>query len=225
MLFFRKGITSVCLVHFVALMIICTPNKVNAQYSWDWKDPNDLNVVDFGDNKVIAYNLIGLGLVMLFDKKNRQDSSNLWSISAGNFYEYRRRPLSKIITLEVRTGKPTRRYLNWGAGFRLNSIYGAGQRTTGLGTFLWFSWHIIHKDRWRLTYDNGVGPNYFIDPFPAGGTRFNFTTHYGLEIALKLRSRWLSLELGNVHISNANIRGADRNPALDAIGLQLAYQF
>lgn len=207
------------------LLSLLVSISVKGQSSWTWKDPNDFGLIDFGDNKVIAYNFIGLGLAELFDKGGQLDSSNIWSVSMGHYPEYRRAPLSSLSFVEGRVGRQVRRYLTWGAGSRIYLVGGEGVHTSGFGTHLWFSWHLINSHKFKLSYDNGVGPNYFFDPFPNGGTRFNFTTHYGLAFSFLINGRWFSVDFSNVHISNANIKGADRNPAMDAIGVRIELQF
>ena len=196
-----------------------------AQYSWDVKDPNDFNFIDFGDNKLIGYNLIGLGLALLLDDDSPGNRSVERSLSAGFIREYDREPLSTLLFLEGRIGKPIRNYLIVGGGGRFYATRGADLNTVGFGGFAWFTWRFLHSGSWSIGYTNGVGPNVFFSAFPSGGTNFNFTTHYGIEVERKIGSRWLNLQLINWHISNADIKGRDRNPALDGIGIQVGVRF
>ena len=65
------------------------------------------------------------------------------------------------------------------------------QDYAGVGIFPYLTWHIIRKERFSLSYDNGVGPNFFFESFPEGGTKFNFTTFYGLKAGIKVNGKWL----------------------------------
>ncbi len=201
------------------------PLTTYSQSGWDWRDPNDLGAIDFGDNKVIGYNLLGLGAALLFDKGGQKDTSVFHELSLGGLKEYKRDPLSDLWTLDYRVGRSLRPYLTWGVGTRAYIIGGEGVRTSGLGGYLWFRWHLINKDKFRLSYDNGVGPNYFLKAFPQGGTRFNFTTHYGLCFSIRKNDRWWAITFSNYHISNADIKGRNRNPALDAVGVVVSCQW
>ena len=206
-------------------LLLLTSEKSYAQSSWDWRDPNDFVLIDLGDNKLIGYNLIGLGLSLWLDKTKKVDSTLVKEIFIGGYREYDRSPISNLWVIEGKLGQSIRKYLSIGSGMKVYMIKGAGVNTLGLGGYLWFGWHIIRKKKWRFIYDNGIGPNYFFEAFPEGGTRLNFTTHYGLTIEFLLNDRWAKIKFSNIHISNAGIRGRDRNPALDAIGIQIGYGF
>ena len=92
----------------------------------------------------------------------------------------------------------------------------------GLGTRIFFNWYLLDRRRFQVYFDNGVGPNIFLEAFPAGGTQLSFSTFYGLNFAfLSGKDKWIILGIRNLHISNAGIRGKERNPALDGLGIVL----
>ena len=98
--------------------------------------------------------------------------------------------------------------------------------TYGIGVQIVFNWILIDLDRFRVAFDNGVGPNVFEEAFPFGGTQFNFSTFYGLSVSMKIMPEsWVTVGAKNLHISNAGIKGVDRNPALDAWGVYVGYLF
>jgi len=206
---------------FSLLLVSC----LDGQDGWDWKDPVDFGAIDLADNKLIAYNLLGYGLVELLDKQGEKDSTVIHNLSIGYYREYKREPLSNIITIAYRGSRQVRNFLSIGVSAHLYGMDTEDEWIPGVGGRVWFAWHLLNKENIKLSYDNGVGPNYFFSPFPEGGTRFNFTSQYGLEISWKVNLRWMSLRLSNIHISNAGIKGRDRNPALDAIGIRLSYDF
>ena len=209
----------------VLIILLLGPKPAHAQDGWDWRDPNDFGFIDFGDNKVLGYNLVGLGLTLLLDKKNKHPGKVVNSVQISRLREYQRVPLSTLWTIDYRMGKRTRKYITLGGSFTGYLTKGSGIETQGIGSSIWFSWHILRKEGFRFSYENGVGPTLFFKDFPAGGTKFNFTSHYGLAFEFLIQQHWFKIQFTNIHISNAGIKGAERNPALDAIGLQMGYQF
>ena len=199
--------------------------QLTGQDGWDWKDPNDFGFVDLGDSKLLGYNLGGLGIRMLLEKENEFVKHSVREFNLSVLKEYRREPLSTMSLAEFRYGVHLRKWISLGGGNRLYSVFTDGETDFGLSGFVWFQWHLFQKEKWKLSYDNGVGPNYFFQPFPNGGTRFNFTTHYGLALDVLIVDQWWSIKFVNYHISNADIKGRDRNPALDAIGIQIGVSF
>ena len=207
------------------MMLIALGGKCKSQSGWDWRDPNDFGFVDFGDSKLLGYNLGGLGIRLLLQKNDKELRRKFREFSLGTFKEYKRDPLSTFIVPEIRYGLVFRKYISLGGGNRLFFVKTGDNEALGTGAFVWFKWHIFRKEKWRLSYDNGVGPNFFFESFPSGGTKFNFTTHYGLAFDLLILKRWWHIKFYNYHISNADIKGRDRNPALDAIGIQVGIEF
>ena len=70
--------------------------------------------------------------------------------------------------------------------------------------------------------DVSFGPFYAVDEVPVGGTHFNFITRVGLGVTQRLKDdtrllagvRWF-------HLSNAQIKGKDRNPSIDGVEIYL----
>ena len=207
---------------FIGLCLVLYTVNLFGQYKWKPRDPFDLNYVDFGDNKLLLYNGIGVGLSALLSKKNEQKTTyEKHHFGIQYFKEYQRSPLSDLISLTYRRRWQFRKCLYVGARARAYHVKDKEVTSQGLGISLTFEWHVIRKPGFRLIYDNGAGPNIFTKPFPFGGTRFNFTTQYGIRSELLISERWYSFGIYNIHISNAGIRGIERNPAFDAIGISM----
>ncbi len=203
---------------------------LSAQYQWNWRDPLDLNHFDWGDNKLLLYNSIGLGLTLKLSEpthlQKKEYKKVLFSSYIDILSEYSRSPISDVIIGRLRWSKSIRKFLLVGADLSIYKVDDAQVNTEGVGVQAVFSWVLLQSDDFKLIFDNGVGPNMFLDPFPFGGTRFNFTSFYGLYAHIRLPGiAWLTIGVKNIHISNAGIKGADRNPALDGIGLSVGYQF
>ena len=205
---------------FLLLILLFSGELLSGQDSWDWRDPVDLGFIDLADNKLLLYNAIGTGLISLLNSESSKDSSRYWSFHGEYYREYERSPLSNLYLVRSRLSWPIKQCLHIGADFKGFGVFDEDVKTAGLGAELTFRWYLYSGSKVRLAYDNGVGPNFFLQSFPSGGTRFSFSSHYGLMIQVKLASeRWITLGIRNIHISNADIKGVDRNPALDGLGL------
>jgi hypothetical protein len=81
-------------------------------------------------------------------------------------------------------------------------------------------WHFLHRERWTVFAELGVGAAWTTVRIPEGGTRFNFTPQAGLGATWALDDDWrLRVALGWYHMSNA--RTGNNNPGLDAVALTI----
>ena len=81
-------------------------------------------------------------------------------------------------------------------------------------------WHFLHRDRWTLFAELGVGAAWTTTRIPVGGTRFNFSPQAGLGATFALGDDWrLRTVLGWYHMSNA--RTGNNNPGLDAVAITI----
>lgn len=194
-----------------------------AQYQWKWQDPLDLNFIDFGDNKLILYNGIGIGLSLILSDNRGAKAPDISTRSIGLQYyrEYQRTPLSDLLLINYRKRWALRDFLYLGVEARGYYVRDIDVSTQGIGITPCIEWHLWRKPYLRLIWDSGVGPNFFVAPFPYQGTRFNFTTYYGVRVESRIKGQWWYMAISNVHISNADIQGRDKNPALDALGFSI----
>jgi hypothetical protein len=90
-------------------------------------------------------------------------------------------------------------------------------KTGGGGINLLPRWHYLVRDLWSLYLDGGVGFIYTRDTLRDPGTHFNFTVQAGLGASYRATDR-LHPMIGYrwFHISNARIRGKDRNVGFDS---------
>jgi hypothetical protein len=78
-------------------------------------------------------------------------------------------------------------------------------------------WHFFVRDKWSLYLDGGPGFIYTKDTLRDPGTHFNFTVQAGLGITYRLSHRLKGMAGYRwFHISNARIRGKDRNVGFDS---------
>ena len=95
-----------------------------------------------------------------------------------------------------------------------------GDDALGLNPSVIFRWHFAHSETksWTAFADIGIGLLVSSERVPAGGTELNFTPRVGVGFTHELPGTSARLQVGLRwhHISNARIRGQDRNPARDA---------
>ena len=199
--------------------------SIQAQYSWDFRDPNDLNIIDFGDNKVLLYNAIGIGLALLLSEATEEKATITHSFTFEYVGEYRKEALSNYWAVTGRRNYPIRMFLDAGAEVKSSFVKDDDRNVFSIGFSPFFSWHIVKRGRFRLSYDNGVGPMVISSAFPESGTQFNFYTFYGLEMSTSIKSISIIFGIRNTHISNADIKGRERNPSFDGLGFYFGCNF
>ena len=210
----------------ISFLILSNSNIGFSQFNWDWKDPLDLDAVDIGDNKFLLYNLVGVGLIHFLapEKSSIRNSESFTSLSIDWYKEYRKTSKPTILDLKYRKGRKWKKKL-W-LGYEISAIVVKSNTSTGgLGMSPFFTWNMINSKRLRLSFDGGVGPVLFFHPFPNGGTRFNFTTTYSIELEYKTNTLNYALGGRNTHISNAEIKGRERNIGFDGAGIYAAVRW
>jgi hypothetical protein len=96
-------------------------------------------------------------------------------------------------------------------------IHQAGAAGAG-GAALMLRQHFFSRGSFTLYADVGSGLFEANRNVPAGGTHFNFTFRTGLGATWRIAPHTALLGgVHYVHLSNARIRGRDRNPSLNAV--------
>jgi hypothetical protein len=91
-----------------------------------------------------------------------------------------------------------------------------------LGTTIGARGRIFRRRRWSLFWEADIGISHSDTVVPRRGTRFNYlalggvgtTVHLAHGLHLLSGLRW-------IHISNAGLAGRDRNPDIEAVGVQM----
>jgi hypothetical protein len=94
----------------------------------------------------------------------------------------------------------------------------SGPDTGGAAVAGQFRHHLIRWNSGTAFIDGAFGPVEMADRVPAGGTRFNFISRIGPGVMLKVdQASYLMLGARFWHLSNAQIEGAHRNPAINGV--------
>ncbi len=98
---------------------------------------------------------------------------------------------------------------------------GVSVATYGLGLSFAVRWHFLQASGFSLFTDWGLGMMYGVEPFPPGGTRWNFTPHYGAGVSVPLRPDVHVLAgVRQLHMSNG--KGlVEENPSFDGLGVHV----
>ncbi|MAE64891.1 MAG: hypothetical protein CMJ18_11535 [Phycisphaeraceae bacterium] len=102
-------------------------------------------------------------------------------------------------------------------------VYDDSRQDAGFGDLeVLFRWHFAGEPGWSLYFDGGAGIMQSTLSIPDEGTHFNFVLSAGLGATIDLNDR-LKLMGGAryVHMSNARMRGSNRNPGWDGMMLYL----
>lgn len=89
--------------------------------------------------------------------------------------------------------------------------------SAGGGLDLLPRWHYLAQDNWSMYLDGGCGSIYTSDTLRDPGTHFNFTLQRGADATYNLTDRLAAMFGARwFHISDARIRGKNRNVGLDS---------
>jgi hypothetical protein len=219
-------------IYFLGIfLVIVLSSAVFAQDEWEWQDPADFGYVDLQNKYAILFNIAGVVLSVLLSEpdSSTSDSGTKWSLLSYAEYSQayeEKSPKPDIFMAKLRIAYDIRKWITAGTELQLYKMKDKVVSTSGFGLALTFSWTIINSNQWRLSFDNGSGILSTFDPFPYAGTRFNFTTFYGISTELKIKpDSYIVFGLRNNHISNAYLFGDENNPAYDGIGFYIGFKF
>lgn len=117
-------------------------------------------------------------------------------------------------------------------GLEINMLYFKSRQSSNIaiGTRPFARWYLCEKNGLRLFAEYGGGISLSEHRFPLSGTgwdadtarsgtRFNFTSKYGLGTEIKVGNKlFLHAGVRHFHLSNGNIKGIQRNPSHDSNG-------
>lgn len=135
-------------------------------------------------------------------------------------------PFTTVWTAEAGALWHARRWLALGGEVAWYEFRDGWNRTGGLAVRPMIRWYPLFRPSLRLFFESGAGLLWTRDAYPApsaydprDGLRLNGATRYGVGAEVGLGRGWLLLAgVRHQHVSNGNVRGADRNPSHDSNG-------
>lgn len=167
------------------------------------------------------------GAALVFTQKDSTLTTRLSVYSeAGATFGYKY-PYTGIVQSNTGVDLLLRRWLSVGTEFSATMPFDEYNRSVGFSIRPFARFYAINHPSWKLWFESGGGLICFTDNFPQPtskddrlGTQWNGITKYGIGTSVRLKNR-LSLLVGirHLHISNGNVKGADRNPSHDSNGM------
>jgi Lipid A 3-O-deacylase (PagL) len=209
------------------ITLTLTLNQANAQYVNHWYN-NPLGFEPLKLHAAMGFILpvVAVGTCLLLTKKDsivRQRLSiyNEVGLSWGYKYPYTFMPQNNTgINFQLR------KFMSAGVEFDIYLPRDDFNKTMGFAIRPFARFYPINKEKWRLYFEAGGGFIYFLDQFPKPtdhddrlGTHGNGTTKYGVGSEVNISKTTAAIfGVRHIHVSNANTKGAERNPSHDSNG-------
>ena len=166
---------------------------------------------------------------VLFTKKDTLFNRYYLYQETGSSFGYKA-PYTIVLTNDIGVIHPVRKWLSLGATINVFHFKDNVNNTFGFGLRPFARWYFVRSCRSAVFFEYGGGISYSLNPFPMNGsatdkdtvrtgTRFNFTSKYGVGFELKA-NKHIRLQAGirHFHLSNGNLSGIEHNPAHDSNG-------
>ncbi len=224
------------IIPYVALALSFTLQEGKCQSFYPpftkwYQDPLGAKPLELSSAFGFVWGSAGVAACLIFSKKDPSfKKRTAFYQEAGYSFGYKF-PYTRVLQNEIGVLCDLRKWLS--AGFGWNGFYFKDKinSTCGFGFRPFARWYPLVTQKTKLFFEYGAGVAYSIEKFPLTGTgwkadtarvgtRFNFTTKYGIGAEIKL-SPTLTLQTGirHFHVSNGNITGIKRNPSHDSNGL------
>ena len=211
----------------IAIIVLSLMLLHSASAQYQWQDPLNFNSFEVIDKYALIYNVGGVLLSNWLSEK--KDYEGYWETTFYAEYHQEYDPHTSttgVFMGKARLGRQFRKWVQVGGEAQFMKFKNAETSVVGVGGALYFNWYFIHRDKFRLYFDNGFGVIGTTRNFPSGGTSFNFTNFYGLSSSFKISSdAYMKIGVRNMHLSNAYLFGDDRNPAFDSVGFLVGFEF
>lgn len=200
------------------------PHLCNGQEKWY---QNPLSPLNSGPGFLVAG--ATAGACLLLTKTAKKDTSFYFDAftmqDAGHYQSYDGNKTS-VYMGNFSVIYRSRKWMSLGGQFNAMHFRDYYNNTWGFGIRPFARWYPVQRKGWKLYFEYGAGVMYTIRPFPANGTRINFTPNYSIGNEWEFDDKF-ALQFGyrHVHISNAYLFGDDKNPAHDSNGFFVGFKF
>jgi Lipid A 3-O-deacylase (PagL). len=177
----------------------------------------------------IVWGSAAIAASVTFTKRDSLSNQYYLYQETGGSFGYKA-PYTTVITNDLGVIHPVRKWLSIGASLNVFHFKDAVNNTFSFGIRPFARWYIVRSSRCAVFFEYGGGVSYSLHPFPLygsatdkdtlrTGTRFNFTSKYGVGLEVKASNR-IKLQAGirHFHLSNGNLSGIEHNPAHDSNG-------
>ena len=234
MLPFRQYGQNLIFIFALSLSLTIQEGKCQSLYppftKW-YQDPLGLKPLELSSAFGFVWGSAGVAACILFSKKDPSLQKRIsFYQEAGHSWGYKP-PYTRVLQNEIGVLYDLRKWLSAGLGWNAFYFRDKVNNTCGFGFRPFARWYPLTHEKIKLFFEYGAGISYSLERFPLTGTgwkadtgrvgtRFNFTTKYGIGAEVKL-SREITLQTGmrHFHVSNGNIAGIKRNPSHDSNGL------
>ena len=223
--------TPVIILLFCFEAVFAQNGKLYPPYTKWYQDPLGLKPVELSSAAGFFWGSAAVAACLIFTKRNPSFHKKIFFYQEAGAYAGYKSPYT--FALQNNTGLLYKLRERMSVGMEMNTFhYGDNTNNSfGFGMRPFARWYFIKGKRVSMFFEYGAGLSYSLNRFPLKGTgyaadtlrtgtKFNFTTKYstGTEIRLS-HNFYLQAGARHIHLSNANIKGIDRNPSYDGNGL------
>lgn len=198
-----------------------------------YQDPLGLRPVELSSAAGFVWGSAAVAACLIFTKKDAvlQKKSSIY-YESGFGFGYKP-PYTNALQNNTGLLYKVRQWMALGMEWNVFYFADDTNNTWSFGARPFVRWYPFVGKKLSLFFEYGAGLSYSLNRFPLTGTglekdtartgtRFNFSTKYGIGTEIRLHDR-VSLQAGirHFHVSNGNIAGILRNPSHDSNGLFL----
>lgn len=218
------------------LVYICVFNKAGVSQTrglypphtkW-FQDPLGFKPLELSSAYGFVWGSTAIAACLILTKKDSAFQKRLAVYQEAGFGFGYKRPHTTSFQNDLGLLYKLRKWMSMGTGWNTFHFKDKTNNTWSFGIRPFARWYPVSCKKASLFFEYGAGLSYSIFKFPLTGTglesdtartgtRFNFTTKYGMGTEIHFNSK-LSLQAGirHFHLSNGNIKGIKRNPSHDS---------
>jgi hypothetical protein len=229
----KREIISLILLAYICVINETAVSQTRGLYppftKW-YQDPLSLKPLELSTAYGFVWGSTAIAACLILTKKDSAFQKRFSVYQETDFGFGYKPPYTNAIQNDFGVIYRLRNWMSIGAGGNTFYFRDKTHNTLSFGIGPFARWYPLNGKKASLFFEYGAGLSYSLDKFPLTGTgldsdtartgtRFNFTTKYGMGAEIHFNSK-LSLQAGirHFHLSNGNIKGIQRNPSHDSNG-------